>query len=105
MIADAVPVDMLHAWKCWAELDFTGSAVRYVWAGGDVVSVLIGGRHRAGLDASEFATLGDMVRASVRDWETWGGRVQALPRVAREYRLRLVWPTAHVVDLETVPAS
>lgn len=104
MIADAVPVDMLHAWRCWAELDFDGSAVRYVWAGGDTVSVVVGGRHRAGLDASGFATVGDMVRAAVRDWETWGGRVQVLPRTSRGCRLRLVWPSAHVVDLETVPA-
>lgn len=104
MIADAVPVDMLHAWRCWAEIEFSGSAIRYVWAGGDTVSVVISGRHRAGLDASEFATLGDMVRAAVRDWQTWGGRVQVLPRTARGFSVRLVWPTSHVVDLETVPA-
>lgn len=102
MIAGAVDVETLRAWRCWAEIDFDGSAVRYVWAGGDVVSVVISGRHRAGLDASGFVTLADMVRAAVRDWETWGGRLQVLPRGSRVYRLRLVWPSAHVVDVETV---
>ena len=104
MNAGAVPVGVLHAWGCWAEIEFPGSAIRYVFGGGAAISVVIGGRERTTVPARCVETLADVVRLAVDDWRTWGGKVSRLPRSAPRVRLYLVWPTADAVEVETVAA-